>query len=141
MGGLRAQPQGRQILGYPTMKAKSPRWLSLYFGWIILKRRYRERQVLTDGEYSPTPSPGSTVVSRTLRSVSMTWDARRPTSMSSLCACTWSPTSTSSCPPRLSRLPVSVPTSMPTPTDHIFLQRKKKLILIPIEQVPREDVR
>lgn len=45
---------------------------------------------------SPTRSPGSTVVSPTPRSASSISVARRPLSMTSLSASTWSPTSTSS---------------------------------------------
>lgn len=70
-----------------------------------------EQISLTKPSASRTPSHGSTVVCRTPRSASSTWAASAPTSTSSPAACTWSPTSMSSCRPRLSRPPVSAPTS------------------------------
>lgn len=65
----------------------------------------------TTSSYSHTPSLASTAVSPIPRSAFSIWAASVPTSMNFPSASTWSPTSTSSCPPKPSKPPVSAPTS------------------------------
>ena len=76
---------------------------------------------------SRTQSPGSTVVFPIPRSASSTWVVSEPTSMNSLCACIWFRMNTSSCLPKLSKLPVSAPTSTSSNTEAMHKPETHKL--------------
>lgn len=91
---------------------------------------------------SHTPNPASTAVFLTPKSVSLISAASVPTSMNSLYAFTWSPTSTSNSPPRHSKPLVSAQTSMANFPFFTFPHNYKGIVVLILSfQVSRQSCR